>query len=1094
MKQKALLHRAVCLALCAIFVLSAFAGCNKNKGTTDRPDDPSSAPTSSPSSPTPPSADKVVSSGEDSGINIDKITPPVTNFTDDETFVKMTDIELTRYAGAEGMVLLKNDNNTLPLKSTDTVALFGEAQINFIKGGTGSGDVNALYVISALEGLKNKESEGKVKIYKDLADKYEANAKYSPKAADYTAAANAAKKAVVFISRNSGENVDVTPTNYYLTANEKALLSKVCAAGFEGITVVLNIGTVMDTSFMENYPGIDSLLVAWQPGMEGGNALADVLCGDVNPSGKLSDTMAHSYTDYPSSENFSSNLVYATYSEDIYVGYRYFETFDPNYEKVNYPFGFGLSYTTFDIGKPHVLCDGTYIQASVKVTNTGSVAGMEVVQLYFSAPQGKLGAPGKELAAFAKTKLLAPGESQVVTVCFAVTDMSRFDDTGKIKQYAYLMEQGTYSIYLGNSIKDANDRGVCYTYELKEDVVTEQLTDLLSEVTLAKRLLADGSYEQVYTGATSITLPEGKTVVSACDYLVQYNQTQLDANSSGDVYGMTETGGQSLIYTFTPPSAGTYTLSLGYCLAGKKTTENGFEIYLNGVKKGTLDLIGTGGKYTLGHTDTISLSFDEGVNKVEVKVATGVKESILLCTLTLDDGSGKGEKSLLAKTQKVVDPATEMSFLEVYEDPSKLDEFIDTLSPSEMIYLLCGHAPNVGHGDGSLAGLTAKDVPFVDTSDGPAGLDLAVKQVAWPIETALSCTWNTQLIYQVGQKIGEECYAAGVDVWLAPGINIHRDPLGGRNFEYFSEDPLLTGKMAAAITHGVQSVKGAGVMIKHLYANSRESYRVDGDSNISLRAAREIYLKAFEICVKEADPWSIMTTYNTANGQFNSENRELLTDILRGEWGFKGFVCTDWGAHSQQFREIAAGNDAKMSWGYPESTLAAYRAGALRHEDLRASAKRMLEIALKSGSLDRMLNPVIITHTIKADTTTRIKASELSSRSEGVGFEECLDEDGGTIPNYTQDGKRIGFNVVVEKTDTYGFTFRLSSNNRNSNFRIYVDGEPAAQFRWTEGSGGWQNWETVEAKFTEKLTKGEHVIEFEFGTAVNINWFEVTAK
>ncbi len=1085
MKNKATFHRVVSLALCAIFVLSAFAGCTKSKKT----DTPSESP-----SPTPPSSDQVVNSGADSGINTDEITPPKTDFTDDEAFVQMTDIELTRYAGAEGMVLLKNDKKTLPLKSTDTVALFGEAQINFIKGGTGSGDVNALYVVSALEGLKNKESEGKVKIFKDLADKYEANAKYSPKTSDFTAAANAAKKAIVFISRNSGENVDVTPTNYYLSANEKALLAKVCAAGFEGVTVVLNVGTVMDTSFVENYPEIDSLLVAWQPGMEGGNALADVLCGDVNPSGKLSDTMAHAYTDYPSSENFSSNLVYATYSEDIYVGYRYFETFDPNYEKVNYPFGFGLSYTTFDIGKPQVLCDGTYIQASVKVTNTGSVAGMEVVQLYFSAPQGKLGAPGKELAAFTKTKLLAPGESQTVTMTFAVTDMSRFDDTGKIKQYAYLMEQGTYSIYLGNSIKDANDRGVCYTYELKEDVVTEQLTDLLSDVTLAKRLLADGSYEEVYTGTASITIPAGKTIISACDYLVQYNQTQLDASPKGDVYGMNESGGHSLIYAVTPPAAGDYTLTLGYGINGSATIKNAFEIFVNGTKKATLDLVGSGGKFKLASTDGAKITLSEGVNKIEVKIASTVKDTMLLSTLTLDDGSGKGEKSLLATAQKVVDPSSKMSFLEVYEDPSKMDEFIDTLSPAEMISLLCGHAPNVGHGDGSLAGLTSRKVPYVDTSDGPAGLDLAVKQVAWPIETALSCTWNTQLIYQVGQKIGEECYAAGVDVWLAPGINIHRDPLGGRNFEYFSEDPLLTGKMAAAITHGVQSVKGAGVMIKHLYANSRESYRVDGDSHISLRAAREIYLKAFEICVKEADPWSIMTTYNTANGQFNSENRELLTDILRGEWGFKGFVCTDWGAHSQQFREIAAGNDAKMSWGYPESTLAAYRAGALRDEDLRASAKRMLEIALKSGSLDRMLNPVVVTHTIKADTTTRIKASELSTRSEGVGFEECLDEDGGTIPNYTQDGRKIGFNVIVEKTATYDFTFRVSSNNRNSNFRIYVDGKAVGIFRWNEGSGGWQNWETVSGKVSEKLTKGEHVIEFEFGTAVNVNWFEVTPE
>jgi beta-glucosidase-like glycosyl hydrolase len=297
--------------------------------------------------------------------------------------------------------------------------------------------------------------------------------------------------------------------------------------------------------------------------------------------------------------------------------------------------------------------------------------------------------------------------------------------------------------------------------------------------------------------------------------------------------------------------------------------------------------------------------------------------------------------------------------------------------------------------------------------------------------------------------------------------------------------------MASAITQGVQSVKGAGVMIKHLYANSRESYRVDGDSLISLRAAREIYLKAFEICVKEADPWSIMTTYNTANGMFNSENKELMNGIVRGEWGFEGFICTDWGAHSQQFREIAAGNDAKMSWGYPESTLAAYRAGALPHDALRASARRLLVAALQSGSLDRMLNPAIPVHNVYAGSTTRIKASELAARSEGIGFEECKDEDGGIVPNYTQDGKFISYKIVVDKDDTFTFRFRVASENRNSNVKVYVDDELVGQLRWAAGSGGWQNWETLDTKIDAKMTKGEHTVKFVFGTALNVNWFEL---
>ncbi len=1075
MKRLYLFSRITCLVLTVVFIISSFSACKKqsNQTATQTPTAPHST---------------VVNEG----INTDYVAPPIITLQSSEEYSKMTDIELSRYAGAEGMVLLENTKKTLPYVPNDTIALFGSAQINFIKGGTGSGDVNALYIVNALQGMRTKASEGKFKIYEPLSKKYEENINYKPTTADISKAAENANKAVVFISRNSGENIDVSQSNYYLTTAEKNLLQNVCKGGFDGVTVILNIGTVMDTSFMKSYPQIDSLLISWQAGMEGGNALADILAGDVNPSGKLSDTMASSYKDYPSSSSFSSTAIYATYSEDIYVGYRYFETFDPEYKKVNYEFGYGLSYTDFQIGTPTVLCDGKYIEASVEVKNLGSFAGKEVIQLYFTSPKGKLGAPSKVLAAFAKTKLLQPGESQTVKLTFAVTDMARFDDTGKVAKYAYVMEKGTYSLYLGNSIKNAGSRGVCYTYELSEDTVTEQLSDLLSDVTLEKRLLSDGGYENVYTGSQSISIPQGKTIVSACDYLVQFNQTQLDANSSGTVYGMDLAAGNSLTYTFTPEKAGKYTLSLGYGMVGNKEFDNGFEITVNGNTVYNADIKRTGIKYSLAQTSKIEIELKEGVNTIIVKITNQVSSNVFLSTLTFDDKTGKGETSMLATPQKVVDPTENMSFKEVYENPSLLDKFLDTLSPSEMIHLLCGHGANVGRGDGSLAGLTAKDVPYVDTSDGPAGLDLAVKQVAWPIETSLSCTWNTQLIYDVGQKIGEECYKAGVDIWLAPGINIHRDPLGGRNFEYFSEDPYLTGKIASALTQGVQSVDGVGVMIKHLYANSRETYRVDGDSKISLRAAREVYIKAFEICVKESKPWSIMTTYNTANGKFNSENAELLNGIVRGEWGFEGFICTDWGAHSQQFREIMAGNDAKMSWGYPDSTLAAYRAGALTHDALRASARRLLVAALNSGSFERMLNPIVYTHTIKANGVTRIKAAEVSGKSDGIGFEECLDEDGGIVPNYTQSGKSLIYTVNVEKTAIYTFDLRVASENLNSNFNIKVDGKTVGMFRWPKGSGGWQTWETHEDAFKAYLTKGEHTIELVFGTALNLNWMEIS--
>lgn len=349
-------YRLICAVMCVAMLLGAFAGCKNSNQTqsddtnpsqdndpTDTPDIPGSDSSGKPDGSftdgsTPPPSNDV-----NSGINANKVDPPVTNLTMDDTFKNMTDIELSRYAGAEGMVLLENSKSTLPLGKNDTVALFGYSQIDFIKGGTGSGDVNALYVINALQGIRNKVDEGKVKLYGNLSEAYEKNSSYVPSASDAKTAAQNANKAIVFISRNSGENVDVTKDKYYLNTSEKALLKNVCDAGFEGITVVLNIGTVMDTSFLKDYPAIDSVLIAWQPGLEGGNALADVLVGDVNPSGKLADTIASGYNDYPSSKNFNSPSVYATYSEDIFVGYRYFETFDPNYEKVNYPFGYEVN-------------------------------------------------------------------------------------------------------------------------------------------------------------------------------------------------------------------------------------------------------------------------------------------------------------------------------------------------------------------------------------------------------------------------------------------------------------------------------------------------------------------------------------------------------------------------------------------------------------------------------------------------------------------------------------------------------------------------------------------------------------------------------
>ena len=1006
-----------------------------------------------------------------------------------EPYASLDDIALSRYAGAEGMVLLENKNGALPLKKGTSVALFGGGQVDFIKGGTGSGDVNALYLVNLLDGMRAKAEEGKISIYEPLSQKYEDSTSYVPNDAMLAEAAAAATDAIVVISRNSGENVDLSSSQFVLSSKEKSLLQKVTGAGFARVSVLLNVGTVMDTSFFADYR-LDALLVCWQAGMEGGNAAADVLCGNICPSGKTVDTWASSYAAYPSSKNFSGSE-YALYTEDIFVGYRYFETFDPDYTTVNYPFGYGLSYTTFDFSTPVVTEQNGWIEVRVTVTNTGSVAGKETAQVYFSYPTAKLGAPGKVLAAFAKTGLLAPGESEELKMAFAVDDMAMYDDTGVISAHAYILEKGDYRIFCGNSIKNAGERGVCFTHKEETDRIVKQLDGKIAPTTLQRRLNADGSYETLDASGYVIPLSAGKTTVDACDYTIQNSQAVLVSNSTGSVYGMELTKGNTLYYNVSAPADADYTLAFNACVPTSVAAEQALRVTLNG-KNYTMDLARTGNtKYAEGETGRITLPLKKGANLLKVTVTDSVTSTFILCNLVFDDGSGAGETSLVTAEKQSTQIASgeQIDFAEVYEDPSLMTRFVNSLTPSQMISLLCGHAPNVGHGDGSLAGLTAKGVSYLDTSDGPAGLDLTVPQVAWPIETALACTWNTQLLYEVGVKIGEECEKAGVDVWLAPGINIHRDPLGGRNFEYFSEDPLVSGKMASALTQGVQSGGKTGVMIKHLYANSREAGRVDGNSSISERAARMIYLRAFEICIKEAAPWSVMTTYNSTNGVYNAENKALLNGVLREEWGFEGFICTDWGAHSEQFREIAAGNDAKMSWGYPESCLAAYKAGVLKLDDLRAAARRLLEATLDSVSMYNRVHPVVYTHDVAGET--RIKAIEYASKSDGIGTEACTDVDGGLIPNYCQDGRSLTYTLNVKTPGLYNMVVRVASVNSNSNFDLYIDDTLIGRFTWAKGSGSWSMWKTLSTGLKFDLSTGEHTMRLTFHTAMNLNWFEL---
>ncbi len=730
-------------------------------------------------------------------------------------------IKLSNDAAREGMVLLKNENGTLPLSRGEKVALFGKGSIAYVKGGGGSGDVYTKYVRSIYDGFMIMEAEGRVCVNERVSEFYRdfiidevvrgrdvmgKNAVPEPRTSPVFAknAANESDTAIITISRYSLEGDDrKAEGDYYLSENEKLLISSVCDS-FKKVILVLNVGSVVDTSYFINDDRISAVLLAWQGGTEGGLAVAEALCGVYSPSGKLVDTFAKSLEDYPCTAHFYDSEDYVEYSEDIYVGYRYFETIPGAKEKVNYPFGFGLSYTKFNIFNVKAERDGDEIKVYAMVKNVGNFEGKEVVQLYFSAPQGVLGKPARELIAFYKTKKLNPGELEKICLTFKISNMASFDDLGKIEKSAYLLEKGEYNFYIGNNVRDAEK--IDFSYNLEENVIVERLTSRCAPCNLKERMLANGEFE---------ALPQ-------------------------------------------------------------KEIERGY---------------------------------------------------------------------IHAKNSTAKAPDRLMPFNEVKSD-ADIDSFIAQYTGEELCDFM-GGSDNVGVTN-TLCFSEQKrlGVPPVTTADGPAGLRLdywhGIETTAWPCATQLACSWNTDILKEVGAAAARELRENGIFVWLAPALNIHRTPLCGRNFEYFSEDPLISGKMAAAEVEGIQS-EGISACIKHFACNNHETNRLQGDSRVSERALREIYLKGFEICVKEASPISLMSSYNILNGIHASESYDLLTGILRGEWGFDGMITTDWGIKNNPVHEVLAGNDMKMHKGYPDDLLAALNSGELTRGDLEACARRILK-------------------------------------------------------------------------------------------------------------------------------------------------------
>ncbi len=621
--------------------------------------------------------------------------------------------------------------------------------------------------------------------------------------------------AIITINRYSKEaedrKNDGTDTYFLLSEEEKNMVEAVCS-NFKNVIVLLNTGSMIDTSWFANNDKISSALMIWQGGMEGGLAAADVLVGDVNPSGKLVDTCAKNFEDYPSSEGFHESDLYTKYTEDIFVGYRYFETIPNKKACVVYPFGYGLSYTKFEFSNISATQISEKIIVCVDVKNSGKCDGKEVVQVYYSAPKGKITKPSVNLCAFKKTKLLKPNETETIVMTFDVSAMASYDDIGDIQKSAYILEKGEYKIYIGNSVRNITE--LKYKYTLSENIIVEQLTEYCVPKNLGKRMIASGEYINVSDReATQKTFP------------VEY-------------------------------------------VCERKFPEN-------------------------------------------------------------------------EENRKML--------IDVYNKEISLDDFISQLTDEELFDLLGGKADTGVADTGGMGGLKKYGIPCPMTADGPAGLRLnpkiGINTTAFPVATMIACTWNLDLMEEMGKAGALEVKENNLSMWLTPAMNIHRSPLCGRNFEYFSEDPFISGKMAAAKVRGIQSV-GIVATLKHFACNNRETNRTIADSILSERALREIYLKGFEIAVKESEPKLVMTSYNVINGVYASENAELITGILRNEWHYQGLVTTDWWNKAIKTKEIIAGNDMRMPIECNPEPGDYTMLKDLNRNQLAVCVKRLLELIL----------------------------------------------------------------------------------------------------------------------------------------------------
>lgn len=764
-----------------------------------------------------------------------------------------------RQAVAEGQVLLENRNQVLPLKKGTTVAVFGRMQLHYYKSGTGSGGmVNVNKVTGILEALQQSED---VQVYEPLVAQYRKWEESHPfdegvgwgsepwsqeemalsesllqDAAEHT------QDAIVIIGRTAGEDKDNQnlPGSYQLAELEENMLEQV-RRYFARMVVVLNVGNIIDMSFVDRYQP-DAVLYAWQGGMIGGLGTADVLTGKTSPSGKLTDTIAYQIADYPSDHHFGG-LEQNIYAEDIYVGYRYFETVAP--EKVRYPFGYGQSYTTFSMKGSSCCYKDRMLHVNVSVENTGAYAGKEVVQIYVGAPQGRLGKPVRVLADFEKTGELLPGEVQEMEFVIPARNFASYEE--KEETSGFILEAGEYQVFVGSDSHCTEPSG---SFFLEKEECLEACDSALKPVTSFKRM---------------------KPVEKDNQYVMTMEEVPLRKKL--------------------PSEKRVESLPTEYEITGD-------------------------------------------------------------CGIRLHD---------------------------VKENKATMESFIAQLSKEALATIIRGEgmgSPKVTPGTAAAFGGVSKElqkfgIPCGCCSDGPSGmrLDSGMKAFSLPNGTLLACTFNKELVEELYYHTGLEMVKNHVDVLLGPGMNIHRHPLNGRNFEYFSEDPLVTGKMAAAQIRGMHRAGVTGA-VKHFCANNQEIGRFTTNSIVSERALREIYLRGYEIVVKEAQADAIMTTYGAVNGVWTAGNYDLVTEVLHKQWGFKGIVMTDWWAQMNEEGEapsrtdyasmIRAQNDLYMvcldaeAKNQDDNTLASLAQGKLMLGELQRSAANICRFLLNTQAYARL--------------------------------------------------------------------------------------------------------------------------------------------